>query len=84
MMIKPRVLKALLYANFSVFCNYLHGHDMPVQDFLTDEDMEDAKHNLFNNQGKVEDGDNGSIPVIRDEGMSLLMLDMIIKNLCLL
>ena len=49
MMIKPRVLKALLYANFSVFCNYLHGHDMPVQDFLTDEDMEDAKHNLFNN-----------------------------------
>ena len=74
MRMKPIVLKALLYANFSVFCNYLHDNDLPIEDFLTHEDMEDAERNFLQNEGKVEDGDDGSIAVVRDEGTSLLML----------
>jgi hypothetical protein len=42
--------------------------------------MEEAERNFLQNEDKVEDSDDGSIAVVRDEGTSLLIIYMIIKN----
>lgn len=77
---KPIVLKALLYENFALFCNYLHANDVLIQDFLSDEDMEEAERNFLKNEEKVEDSEDGSIAVVRDEGTSLLIIYMNVDN----